>query len=233
MSFVPRGKPNTPDSQIGIANGERSLGDACTDFNSSNDQGHFEKNSGFNLERLRHCDCTKCALLYAPAAQQLNSHQRAHARRASAKTRRSSQTKSCRQRQVPICAREAQQPSSTRRYGAATGPASRRANKLALFARNFRGEQEGRDRPRADGRSIITTMTPQMLFLVILGAVDALAPADNRAGLLHLLTQRSVQTNVYYLTNFHDEPKAKWLARYREPVVQSGDGPDIGSERAT
>ena len=62
-------------------------------------------------------------------------------------------------------------------------------------------------------------MTPQMLFLVILGAVDALAPADNRAGLLHLLTQRSVQTNVYYLTNFHDEPKAKWLARYREPVV--------------
>ena len=104
-------------------------------------------------------------------------------------------------------------------YGAATGPASRRANKLALFARNFRGEQEGRDRPRADGRPIIATMTPQMLFLVILGAVDALAPADNRAGLLHLLTQRSVQTNVYYLTNFHDEPKAKWLARYREPVV--------------
>ena len=65
----------------------------------------------------------------------------------------------------------------------------------------------------------MATMTPQMLFLVILGAVDALAPADNRAGLLHLLTQRSVQTNVYYLTNFHDEPKAKWLARYREPVV--------------
>jgi hypothetical protein len=43
--------------------------------------------------------------------------------------------------------------------------------------------------------------------------------SDSRAGLLHLLTQRSVQTNVYYLTNFHDEPKAKWLAKYREPVV--------------
>ena len=46
-------------------------------------------------------------------------------------------------------------------------------------------------------------MTPQMLFLVILGAVDALAPSDSRAGLLHLLTQRSVQTNVYYLSLIH------------------------------
>ena len=62
-------------------------------------------------------------------------------------------------------------------------------------------------------------MTRELAFLVILGAVSALQPSDNRAGLLHLLTQRSVQTNVYYLTNFHDEPKAKWLARYREPVV--------------
>jgi hypothetical protein len=62
-------------------------------------------------------------------------------------------------------------------------------------------------------------MPRELAFLVILGVVSALQPSDSRAGLLHLLTQRSVQTNVYYLTNFHDEPKAKWLARYREPVV--------------
>jgi hypothetical protein len=62
-------------------------------------------------------------------------------------------------------------------------------------------------------------MPRELAFLVILGAVSALQPSDSRAGLLHLLTQRSVQTNVYYLTNFHDEPKAKWLAKYREPVV--------------
>ena len=48
-------------------------------------------------------------------------------------------------------------------------------------------------------------MTRELAFLVILGAVEALQPSDSRAGLLHLLTQRSVQTNVYYLTNFHDE----------------------------
>lgn len=58
------------------------------------------------------------------------------------------------------------------------------------------------------------------ILLILLNTVAALAPPpDARAGLLHLLTQRAVQTNVLHLTNFHDELKANWLATYREPVV--------------
>ena len=42
-------------------------------------------------------------------------------------------------------------------------------------------------------------------------------PARSLAPLHRLLLQRTVQTQTVYLTDFHDEAKAQWLANYLEP----------------
>jgi len=52
----------------------------------------------------------------------------------------------------------------------------------------------------------------------LLAAAIALAPVD-RYGILHLLNQRTVQTQVYYSASNHDECKANWLANFGEPEV--------------
>ena len=42
-------------------------------------------------------------------------------------------------------------------------------------------------------------------------------PARSLAPLHRLLLQRTVQTQTVYLTDFHDEAKAQWLANYLDP----------------
>ena len=58
-------------------------------------------------------------------------------------------------------------------------------------------------------------------------SVSAWTPAAGlRKEVLSLLTQRSVQTQVYYHASFHDEVKANWISKFHEPVVT------MGTERA-
>ena len=63
-------------------------------------------------------------------------------------------------------------------------------------------------------------MAHRVLWLSLLVApTTALSydPARSLAPLHRLLLQRTVQTQTVYLTDFHDEAKAQWLANYLDP----------------
>ena len=63
-------------------------------------------------------------------------------------------------------------------------------------------------------------MAHRVLWLSLLVApITALSydPARSLAPLHRLLLQRTVQTQTVYLTDFHDEAKAQWLANYLDP----------------
>jgi len=50
--------------------------------------------------------------------------------------------------------------------------------------------------------------------------VAAWTPAAGmRREVMQLLTQRAVQTQVVYLSTFHDEAKSEWVASFSEPTV--------------
>ena len=64
-------------------------------------------------------------------------------------------------------------------------------------------------------------MAHRVLSLVALLVAPTTAlsydPARSLAPLHRLLLQRTVQTQTVYLTDFHDEAKAQWLANYLDP----------------
>ena len=63
-------------------------------------------------------------------------------------------------------------------------------------------------------------MAHRVLSVALLVApITALSydPARSLAPLHRLLLQRTVQTQTVYLTDFHDEAKAQWLANYLDP----------------
>ncbi|KAH8060680.1 hypothetical protein JL722_4793 [Aureococcus anophagefferens] len=59
------------------------------------------------------------------------------------------------------------------------------------------------------------------LQLPLLALLQARASAFN-AAFRRLLLQRSVQTQIVYLTDFHDEVKATWLGEYGSPAAPLG-----------
>ena len=66
-----------------------------------------------------------------------------------------------------------------------------------------------------------TEETMRRLQLLLLALLDARASAFS-AAFRRLLLQRSVQTQIVYLTDFHDEVKATWLGEYGSPAAPLG-----------
>ena len=63
-----------------------------------------------------------------------------------------------------------------------------------------------------------------MLFLLLLlvVCVSGWSPKAEVTGLRQLLLQRSLQTQLIYLTDFHDELRAEWLSEFGDPCFPLG-----------